>query len=199
MNVKIRNAEYVGSVYEDLPELPEVAFAGRSNVGKSSLINALLNRRSLVRTSKQPGKTRNVNYFQIDMVDLPSIYMVDLPGYGYAKVPQGMKDEWGKLAARYFHNNKNLKLLLVLVDIRRDVREEEFMALDLVKETEAKALVIATKADKLKRSQYQKNIARIKKQCGITPLLCSSLDKAGLEQIWDEIVAATATAESENE
>lgn len=188
MIVKIKDARYAGSVYEKLPDLPEVAFAGRSNVGKSSLINALLNRKSLVRTSKQPGKTRNVNYFAVDMVDLPSIYMVDLPGYGFAKVSLDMKDSWGRLAEKYFHENINLKLIILLVDIRRELKDEEFMVLNLAKRSGCRAIVVATKADKIGRNKRQQRIAEIKRLCGMQPVLSSALTREGIDTVWQSIV-----------
>lgn len=188
MIIKIKDARYAGSVYEKLPDLPEVAFAGRSNVGKSSLINLLLNRKSLVRTSKQPGKTRNVNYFAVDLVDLPSIHMVDLPGYGYAKVSLDMKDSWGRLAENYFHENKNLQLIILLVDIRRDLKDEEFMVFDLAKNSGCEILLVATKADKLSRNKQQQRMTEIKKLCGIKPVLSSVLSREGIDTIWQSIV-----------
>jgi GTP-binding protein len=188
MIVKIKDARYAGTIFDKLEELPEYAFAGRSNVGKSTLINALLGRRSLVRTSKQPGKTRNINYFKVDMVDLPSIYMVDLPGYGYAKVSRDMKDSWGKLAQRYFHENKNLKLIILLVDIRRDLKDEEFMVLNLAKSTGAQSVLIATKSDKLGSNKRLKRLSEIKKQCGLQPIMNSSMTREGIEALWMTIL-----------
>jgi len=188
MIVKIKDARYVGTLYDNLPDLPEFVFAGRSNVGKSSLINMLVNRKSLVRTSKQPGKTRNVNYFQVDLVDLPSIHMVDLPGYGYAKVPLGMKDSWGRLAEKYFHENKNLQLIILLVDIRRDLKDEEFMVFDLAKRSGCEFLLVATKADKLTRNKQQQRMADIKKLCGMRPVLSSALSRDGIDAVWKTIV-----------
>ena len=117
MRVKIRDASVTGDLPFHAPGLPQFAFAGRSNVGKSSLINTLLDRKSLVRTSKVPGKTRAVNFFQVDMVDLPSICLVDLPGYGYAKAPKGMSKSWNELASQYLSHNEDLKLVMLLVDI----------------------------------------------------------------------------------
>ena len=144
MQVRVRSASYVGTVYEQLPPLPEIAFVGRSNVGKSSLINALLGRRSLVKTSKQPGKTRNVNFFQVDLVERPSLYLVDLPGYGYAQVSREMRQSWEGLVRRYLRGNTNLRLILVLVDLRRELREEEFIALKMARDQGARAVVVAT-------------------------------------------------------
>ena len=188
MIIKIKDARYAGTLYDKLPDLPEVAFAGRSNVGKSSLINMLVNRKSLVRTSKQPGKTRNINYFAVDLVDLPSIHMVDLPGYGYAKVSLDMKDSWGRLAENYFHENKNLQLIILLVDIRRDLKDEELMVFDLAKSSGCEFLLVATKADKLSRNKQQQRMTEIKKLCGIKPVLSSVLSREGIDTIWQSIV-----------
>jgi ribosome biogenesis GTP-binding protein YsxC/EngB len=188
---KIKDAQYAGTVYNELERLPQVAFAGRSNVGKSSLINALLNRKALVKTSKQPGKTKNINFFRVDMVDLPSIYMVDLPGYGYARVPLGMKTAWDELASRYFQGNRDLKLLLVLVDIRREMESEEFLIFDLARNAGITVLVVATKSDKLSYSARLKRAKEIRDASGIEPVQASAHSKLGLEEIWGRIVQET--------
>lgn len=194
MIVKIRDARYAGTIYEKLPSLPQIAFAGRSNVGKSSLINALLGRRSLVKTSKQPGKTRNINFFEVDLVDHPSIYMVDLPGYGYARVPQGMKSAWDELAAKYFQDNRDLKLLILLIDIRRNPGQEEGMILDLARKASIKPVIIATKADKLSYSGRIKRLKEIKEAWGIEPIPASSHTKLGIDEIWEQIIRETGAA-----
>jgi len=188
MIVKIKDARYAGTIYDELPELPQIAFAGRSNVGKSSLINLVVGRKALVRTSKQPGKTRNINYFQVDMVEHPSIHMVDLPGYGYAKVCAEMKDSWGKLASRYFHENANLKLIMLLVDIRRDLKDEEFMVLDLAKSSGCRAQIVITKADKVSRNKQHQRIAAITRQYGQKPIISSALSRDGIDSIWQAIL-----------
>ncbi len=188
---KIRDARYAGTVYNDLERLPQVAFAGRSNVGKSSLINTLLNRRTLVKTSKQPGKTRNINFFQVDMVDHPSIYMVDLPGYGYARVHHTMKSAWEELAERYFHENRDLKLLMVLIDIRRDLESDEYLIIDLARKASITPILVATKADKLNSSSRQKRIREISLASGIEPMPASSHSRLGMDEIWDIILRET--------
>ncbi|HQI00256.1 MAG TPA: ribosome biogenesis GTP-binding protein YihA/YsxC [Deltaproteobacteria bacterium] len=192
MTVKIRDARYAGTVYEKLPSLPQVAFVGRSNVGKSSLINTLLNRRSLVKTSKQPGKTRNINFFEVDLVYHGPIYMVDLPGYGYARVPQGMKSAWDELAARYFRGNRDLKLLLVLIDIRRSPGPEEEMLLDLARKDSIETAVIATKADKLSLSARMKRLREIREALSVEPITASSHTRLGIEEIWKRIIDETS-------
>ncbi|MRR37194.1 YihA family ribosome biogenesis GTP-binding protein, partial [bacterium] len=181
---KIMDARYAGTVYNELERLPQVAFAGRSNVGKSSLINTLLNRRTLVKTSKQPGKTRNINFFQVDMVDHPSIYMVDLPGYGYARVHHTMKSAWEELAERYFHENRDLKILMVLIDIRRDLESDEYLIIDLARKASITPLLVATKADKLNFSSRQKRIKDIIKASGMEPIPASSHNRLGMDEIW---------------
>lgn len=191
MTPKIKDAQYAGTVYNTLESLPQVAFAGRSNVGKSSLINALLNRKSLVKTSKQPGKTRNINFFRVDMVDVPPIYMVDLPGYGYARVPMGMKTAWDELASRYFEGNRDLKLLLVLVDLRRELESEEYLILELARNAGITALVVATKVDKLTFSARATRVREIRKASGVELVQVSAHAKLGLEELWGRILAAT--------
>ncbi len=188
MIVKIKDAQYTGTVYDQLPDLPEFAFAGRSNVGKSSLINALLGRKALVRTSKQPGKTRNINYFRVDLVDLPSLYMVDLPGYGYARVSHDLKDAWDRLASRYFHENRNLRLIILLVDIRRDLKDEEFEVLDLARKAAIPAVLVATKSDKLNFGNKQKRVSEIRRQCAIEPITSSVPTRGGIDTIWQSIM-----------
>ena len=130
-------------------ELPEVAFAGKSNVGKSSLINALMNRKALARTSASPGKTQTINFYNIN----DAMYLVDLPGYGYAKVSQSVKEQWGKLIERYLQKSKQLKAVFLLIDIRHDPSANDKMMYDWIVHNGYQPIIIATKVDKLKRSQ----------------------------------------------
>ncbi|MDT8274304.1 MAG: ribosome biogenesis GTP-binding protein YihA/YsxC, partial [Desulfomonilia bacterium] len=156
--IKIRDARYVGRFPERLPRHPQCAFAGRSNVGKSSLINRLLNRKALVKTSKQPGKTRTVDFFEVDLVGRPPLYLVDLPGYGYARVSREMKTAWEQLLRTYLLGEKDIRLLLLLVDIRRDLKDEEHMILDLARASSMKVVLVATKADKVNTAQRRKRL-----------------------------------------
>jgi GTP-binding protein len=190
MKVKIRNAAFAGVFPYHPVGLPQFAFAGRSNVGKSSLINKMLNRKSLVRMSKVPGKTRAVNLFRVDLVDLPSIYLVDLPGYGYAKVPKTMSHEWGELITKYLTNNQELKLVMLLVDIRRDLEGEERMIIDLMSKPLSKIILIATKTDKLNYSQMLKRASELKKQCGLSPVITSAQTGEGMDELWGIIIGA---------
>lgn len=167
-----------------IPEDPEVAFAGKSNVGKSSLINGLMNRKSLARTSAQPGKTQTINFYNIN----EEMYLVDLPGYGYAKVSQSEKEKWGKMIERYLHTSKNLKAVFLLVDTRHDPSANDKMMYDWILHNGYQPIIIATKLDKLKRSQVQKNIKAIREglklgKDGII-LPFSAETKQGREEIW---------------
>ena len=139
-------------------QVPEIAFAGKSNVGKSSLINALMNRKSLARTSSSPGKTQTINFYNINH----EMYLVDLPGYGYAKVSQSVKEQWGKLIEKYLHHSKQLKAVFLLVDIRHRPSENDKMMYDWIVYNGYDPIIIATKADKLKRSQIQKYLKEVR-------------------------------------
>lgn len=162
----------------------EVAFAGKSNVGKSSLINALMNRKALARTSAQPGKTQTINFYNIN----DEMYLVDLPGYGYAKVSQSEKEKWGKLIERYLQNSRMLKAVFLLVDIRHDPSANDQMMYEWMTYNGYEPVIIATKLDKIKRSQLQKQVKAIRtglhmKTDGmIIPF--SAETKQGREEIW---------------
>ena len=187
MHVKSVNLEIVCGITSKLPETDkmEVAFAGKSNVGKSSLINALMNRKSYARTSQQPGKTQTINFYNIN--DL--LYFVDLPGYGYAKVSESEKEKWGKLIERYLNTSKQLKAVFLLIDIRHDPSANDKMMYDWIVTMGYQPIIIATKLDKLKRSQVQKNIKAIKEGLGVLPgsiiIPFSSETKQGRDEIWD--------------
>jgi GTP-binding protein len=188
MKVKIRDAQFAAPFPVKLPSLPQFAFAGRSNVGKSSLINTLVNRKSLVKTSKVPGKTQMINFFRVDMVERPSIYLVDLPGYGYAKAPKDISRSWNDLIARYLVNNPDLRMVMLLVDIRRDLKDEEFMLIDLMSRTQAKLLLVATKTDKLNFEQKKKRAAELQQQAGRAPIITSSQTASGMDILWENII-----------
>ena len=151
MVIRSVELEFVCGVTSKLPEttLPEVAFAGKSNVGKSSLINALMNRKSYARTSAQPGKTQTINFYNISK----EVYLVDLPGYGYAKVSQQEKERWGRMIERYLRMSKNLKQVFLLVDIRHEPALHDCQMFDWITSAGYRPIVIATKLDKIGRSQ----------------------------------------------
>lgn len=185
----IRKAEIIMTAVkkEQYPAtvVPEIAFAGKSNVGKSSMINALLNRRSLARTSSQPGKTQTINFYNInDMLNF-----VDLPGYGYAKVSKTEKSKWGAMIDTYLHNRNQLREVFLLVDIRHEPSQNDIQMYNWIKECGYTGYVIASKADKLSRSQQIKSIAVIKKTLEIKEnglvYSFSATSKAGVEEIWN--------------
>lgn len=166
MHIKQAVLETVCGITSVLPknDLPEIAFLGKSNVGKSSLINKLMQRKSLARTSQAPGKTQTINYYKIN----DEIYFVDLPGYGYAKVSQELRQKWGKMIEKYLTASPSLKLICLLVDIRHEPTENDRLMYDWIKYHGYKVLVILTKADKLKRSVLSKNIKMIEKSLKVS-------------------------------
>mgnify|MGYP002617561088 FL=1 len=189
MKVTSVNLETVCGITSKLPENDklEVAFAGRSNVGKSSLINALMNRKSYARTSQQPGKTQTINFYNINEL----LYFVDLPGYGYAKVSQDTVKKWGKMIDGYLHQSKVLRLVFLLVDIRHKPNQNDIQMYEWCVNYGFNPIIIATKSDKIKRSQLQKQIKQIKETLQVvegTPVIpYSSMTKEGREEIWEYI------------
>ncbi|MCI7205812.1 MAG: ribosome biogenesis GTP-binding protein YihA/YsxC [Clostridiales bacterium] len=191
--MKIRSSEIEVSAIrkEQYPKegLPEIALVGRSNVGKSSATNALLNRRNFARTSQTPGKTRTINFYKINN----EFYFVDLPGYGYAKVSKSEKDKWGVIMERYLQDREELCAIFLLVDIRHEPTNDDVMMYEWIKHFGYNCVVIATKADKISRGQYQKHISIIRKKLQlekdekVIPL--SSSKKTGVEDVWNEIIA----------
>ena len=187
MKIKNVDLEIVCGITSKLPETDkvEIAFAGKSNVGKSSLINALVNRKALARTSATPGKTQTINFYNINN----EMYLVDLPGYGYAKVSESEKEKWGKLIERYLHTSQQLKAVFLLIDIRHDPSANDRLLYEWIVEMGYKPIIIATKLDKLKRSQVQKNVKAIKEGLGVLPgtiiIPFSSETKQGRDEIWD--------------
>ena len=189
MKVTSVNLETVCGITSKLPENDklEVAFAGCSNVGKSSLINALMNRKSYARTSQQPGKTQTINFYNINEL----LYFVDLPGYGYAKVSQDTVKKWGKMIDGYLHQSKVLRLVFLLVDIRHKPNQNDIQMYEWCVNYGFNPIIIATKSDKIKRSQLQKQIKQIKDALQVvdgTPVIpFSALNKSGRDEIWEYI------------
>ncbi len=189
MIIRSVNLETVCGVTSKLPHntKPEVAFAGKSNVGKSSLINAIMNRKSYARTSQSPGKTQTINYYNIN----DEFYLVDLPGYGYAKAGKELVAGWGKLIEDYLYQSKVLKSVFLLIDIRHEPSENDRLMYDWVRSRGYEPVIIATKADKIKRSQLAKQTALIRKTLGMPEeaLLFpfSALSKQGRDEVVEYI------------
>lgn len=187
MVIKNVSLETVCGVTSKIPQgsLPEVAFAGKSNVGKSSLINGLMNRKSLARTSSQPGKTQTINYYNINN----EIYFVDLPGYGYATANEKVKAQWGKMIEDYLHQSKQLRAVFLLVDIRHAPSENDRIMYDWILRQGYEPIIIATKLDKIKRSQIAKQVKTIRdtfqadKDTVVIPY--SALSKQGRDEIYE--------------
>ncbi len=189
MVIKNVSLETVCGITSKIPDnmYNEVAFAGKSNVGKSSLINALMNRKSLARTSAQPGKTQTINFYNIN----DAMYLVDLPGYGYAKVSESEKEKWGKMIERYLQTSKKLKAVFLLIDIRHDPSANDRQMYEWMVYQGYAPIIIATKLDKIKRSQIQKNIKAIKEGLQVQPgtiiIPFSAETKQGRDEIWELI------------
>ena len=189
MIIKNVDLETVCGVTSKLPEntLPEIAFAGKSNVGKSSLINALMNRKSYARISATPGKTQTINFYNINN----AMYLVDLPGYGYAKVTQEVKEQWGKLIERYLHGSKRLRAVFLLIDIRHEPSANDKRMYEWIVYNGYDPIIIATKLDKINRSQIQKHLKMVRTGLNVKPgtavLPFSALTKQGREEIWEQM------------
>lgn len=189
MVIKNVSLETVIGVTSKIPDnqLPEIAFAGKSNVGKSSLINALMNRKSLARTSAQPGKTQTINFYNIN----DAMYLVDLPGYGYANASPAVKAKWGKMIEKYLRQSANLKQVFLLVDIRHDPSENDKMMYNWIVDNGFRPVIIATKLDKLKRSQIAKHVKAVRAGLGLKEddilIPFSSQTKQGLDELWNTI------------
>jgi GTP-binding protein len=200
--MKISSANFIKSATNPSnyppPELAEIAFAGRSNVGKSSLINVLVNRKNLVRTSATPGRTQLLNFFAINE---GSFSLVDLPGYGFAKVPLAVKKAWGPMMRTYLQSRECLRAVVFILDIRRIPREEDIQMLDWLEEFAVPTIPVITKIDKLKRSQRDRQIDEIARISGLPRdafSLFSALTKEGKGEIWERIEDALE-AESEQD
>ena len=197
MIIKSAELETVCGITSTLPEteMPEIAFAGKSNVGKSSLINGLLHRKSLARTSSQPGKTQTINYYNINH----DLYFVDLPGYGYAQVSVEIRAKWGKMVERYLHTSKQLRLVFLLIDIRHEPSENDCIMYDWIVKNGYEPVIIATKLDKIKRSQIQKNLKIIRQKIqpveGTIIIPFSAQTKQGKEEILQLIEDRIAESE----
>ena len=189
MIIKEVNLETVCGYTSKLPDnqKPEIAFAGKSNVGKSSLINALMNRKSLARTSAQPGKTQTINFYNIN----DCMYLVDLPGYGYANASPAVKAKWGKMIEKYLRKSANLKQVFLLVDIRHDPSENDKMMYNWIVDNGFRPVIIATKLDKLKRSQVAKHVKAVRTGLGLREddilIPFSSETKQGLDVLWETV------------
>lgn len=190
--MKIRSSEITMSAVNKsqypIDGIPEIAMVGRSNVGKSSTINTLLNRRNFARVSQNPGKTRTINFYLINK----EFFLVDLPGYGYAKISKAEKESWGKVMERYLIEREELCAIFLLVDIRHEPSNDDVMMYEWIKHFGYDCVVIATKADKISKGQYQKHFSIIRKKLQmdkdekIIPI--SSLKKTGVEEVWNEII-----------
>ena len=199
MIIKNINLETVCGITSKLPEndKPEIAFAGKSNVGKSSLINALMNRKSYARISATPGKTQTINFYNIN----DEMYLVDLPGYGYAKVSQQEKEKWGKMIERYLHSSKQLRAVFLLIDIRHEPSANDKMMYDWVVSQGYNPIIIATKQDKLKRSQIDKHVKMLRQGLKLVPgtriIPFSSVTKQGRDERWELVETELLDSEKE--
>ncbi len=186
MVIKKVELETVCGYTSKLPENthPEIAFAGKSNVGKSSLINTLVNRNALARTSSQPGKTQTINFYNIN----DALYLTDLPGYGFAKAPEKEKQRWGEMIERYLNTSKQLRAVFLLIDIRHDPSANDRQMYEWMVYQGFHPILIATKADKIKRSQLQKQQKAIRDGLNAEPdtilIPFSAVTKQGREEIW---------------
>ena len=187
MIIKNVDLETVCGITSKIPEnqMPEIAFAGKSNVGKSSLINTLMNRKSYARISGKPGKTQTINFYNINR----ALYLVDLPGYGYAKVSEQEKQKWGQMVERYLHGSKQLRAVFLLIDIRHEPSANDKMMYDWIVDQGYPPIIIATKLDKIKRSQQDKQVKAIRQvlslPSGTAVIPFSSVTKQGRDEIWE--------------
>ena len=193
--MKIHSAEFLlsASTTRQFPAatLPEIAFAGRSNVGKSTLINSLLNRKKLVKTSATPGKTQLINFFKVN----DQFYFVDLPGYGYAKVPESVRRKWQNLVEAYLSERETLRNVVLIIDCRHNPTVQDRQLLDWLEYYQRPSLIVASKIDKLKRGQVQKHLQKIKHDLSIesVPLGHSSMQYGRREEIWKKLVPCIET------
>lgn len=190
MNVEFLKSAFQAGHYPP-PDKPEVAFAGRSNVGKSSLLNVLVNRRKLARTSSTPGRTQAINFFCVN----DRLYLVDLPGYGYARVPLKVKKAWGDMVETYLRSRSNLKAVVLILDIRRDPGPDEIGLLEWLADYGIACIPVLTKSDKVSRNQAQAGVKRIAGNLGALlkepPILFSAKTRVGKKEIGEKITQVT--------
>ncbi len=191
--MKIRVAEILTSCSKPshfpVSELPEIAFLGRSNVGKSSLLNALVGRKQLARTSSTPGKTRLIHFFRVE-TDARDLLLVDLPGYGWARVSRRERDSWRHLVESYLADRSQLRVAILLQDVRRDLSEDETLLLDWLAERGVPSLVVLTKIDKLKPMRRKKRVAELRDglaPTGVPVIASSAQTRQGLPELWRAI------------
>ena len=200
--MKIKSAEFVTSATKpsQYPPMlhPEMAFAGRSNVGKSSLINTLVNRKHLVKTSSTPGRTQLINFFDINN----NITFVDLPGYGYAKVPVAVRKKWGPMIETYLSTRKTLKGVVVIMDIRRTPRQEEHDLIDWLNHFSIAGILVLTKADKLSKTKRLNQLTAVADELKINPdklILFSAKSRQGRDMLWDAIISLAGFGQRQNQ
>jgi len=194
------DVEFIKSAFKEKhyppPDRPEVAFAGKSNVGKSSLLNTIVNRRKLARTSSTPGRTQAINFFRFGT----SLYLVDLPGYGFARVPMNVKKSWGQMVEDYLRTRETLKAVVVILDIRRDPSTGDENLINWLNYYHIDPIVVLTKADKVSRQQAQNRSKRItdglKTVSFSEPVIFSSLKRQGVTELWKKINAAALPSKS---
>jgi GTP-binding protein len=201
MKIKSVELETVCGITSKLPEnnLPEIAFAGKSNVGKSSLINTLVNRKSLARTSQSPGKTQTINFYNLNK----ELYLVDLPGYGYAEVSIETRAKWGKMIEKYLQTTKQLKAVFLLIDIRHKPSENDCIMYDWIVKTGYNPIIICTKSDKISKGATAKNLKIIRDTLGCSRetvmIPFSALNKSGRDDIYRVMDACLGIAEGEEQ
>ncbi len=201
MVIKNVNLETVCGITSTLPDnlLPEFAFAGKSNVGKSSLINGLMNRKNYARTSQEPGKTQTINYYNINN----EFYLVDLPGYGFARVSEKTKQQWGKMVENYLHTSKQLRRVFLLIDIRHDPSANDVQMYKWIVHQGFQPVIIATKSDKIKNSQMEKHLGMLRSGLGLpeeVPIYpYSALKKTGRDEIYELMDSILAEDNKEDE
>ncbi len=189
MNVNNVFLDKIGTRFEHYPDngMMEIAFVGKSNVGKSSLINTLVSRKAIARTSSTPGKTRTINFYNVEN----KLYFVDLPGYGYAKLSRSESEKWGKMVEKYLGRREELKAIVLLIDIRHEVGKNDLQMYEWLKYYGHKTIVVCTKSDKVAKNKLQSHLKTIRKGLDLAEgdiiLPFSSLKKQGREELWAEI------------